>query len=110
MGMPANASSDKRPSKPDRDSGTPGRRPAQHAPRRGKLFHLLWPVTSYVVTNVPVTLFWLVFFVFTRTVVVGRRNVGQERNTLLLPNHQSMLDSFLVGLAAFYRERLPKPH
>src|SRR5437867_655213 len=102
MGVPANSSSDQRPSNTDRDAGTPGRRLAQHAPRRGKLFHLLWPVTSYVVTNVTVTLFWLVFFVFNRTVVIGRRNVGEERNTLLLSNHQSMLDSFSVRLAAFY--------
>src|SRR5256886_11327968 len=81
----------------------------QHAPRRGRLFHLFWPVTSYVVTNVTVTLFWLVFFVFNRTVVIGRRNVGEERNTLLLSNHQSMLDSFLVGLAAFYPTSWLKP-
>ena len=100
MGMPANT---------DRESGTPGRRQAQHAPRRGRLFHLFWPVTSYVVTNVTVTLFWLVFFVFNRTVVIGRRNVGEERNTLLLSNHQSMLDSFLVGLAAFYPASWLKP-
>src|SRR6266699_3253752 len=81
----------------------------QQAPRRGRLFHLFWPVTSYVVTNVTVTLFWLVFFVFNRTVVIGRRNVGEERNTLLLSNHQSMLDSFLVGLAAFYPTSWLKP-
>src|SRR5256885_11924233 len=81
----------------------------QHAPRRGRLFSLFWPVTSYVVTNVTVTLFWLVFFVFNRTVVIGRRNVGGERNTLLLSNHQSMLDSFLVGLAAFYPQSWLKP-
>src|SRR5436190_5807160 len=81
----------------------------QHAPRRGWLFHLFWPVTSYVVTNVTVTLFWLVFFVFNRTVVIGRRNVGEERNTLLVSNHQSMLDSFLVGLAAFYPASWLKP-
>ena len=49
-----------------------------------------------------VTLFWVLFFVFNRTVVIGRRNVGEERNTLLLSNHQSMLDSFLVGLGALY--------
>src|SRR5881396_987532 len=110
MGMPANSSSDKRPSNTDRDAGTPGRGLAQHAPRRGKLFHLLWPVTSYVVTNVTVTLFWLVFFVFNRTVVIGRRNVGEEPNTLLLSNHQSMLDSFLLGLAAFYPQSWLKPH
>src|SRR3989475_5526744 len=95
MGMPPNSSSDQRQ--------------AQHAPRRGRLFHLFWPVTSYVVTNVTVTLFWLVFFVFNRTVVIGRRNVGEERNTLLLSNHQSMLDSFLVGLAAFYPTSWLKP-
>jgi len=80
------------------------------APRRGRLFELLWPLTSYLVTNVTVTLFWLVFFVFNRTVVIGRRNVGEERNTLLLSNHQSMLDSFLIGLAAFYPQSWLKPH
>src|SRR5207247_1936275 len=110
MGMPADSSSDKRPSNTDTDSGTRRRRLAQHAPCRGKLFHLLWPVTSYVVTNVTVTLLWLVFFVFNRTMVIGRRNVGEEPNTLLLSNHQSMLDSFLVGLAAFYPQSCLKPH
>ncbi|OLD58720.1 MAG: hypothetical protein AUI33_17305 [Ignavibacteria bacterium 13_1_40CM_2_61_4] len=41
--------------------------------------------------------------------VIGRRNVGEERNTLLLSNHQSMLDSFLVGLGAFYPQSWLKP-
>jgi 1-acyl-sn-glycerol-3-phosphate acyltransferase len=73
------------------------------------LFKLLWPLTSYLVTNVTVTLFWLYFFVLNRTTVIGRRYVGEEPNTLLLSNHQSMLDSFLVGLAAFYPRSLLKP-
>src|SRR5437667_7172358 len=55
MGMPANASSEKPPSKSDRNSGTPGRTTGPLAPRRGRLFQLLWPITSYVVTNVTVT-------------------------------------------------------
>jgi 1-acyl-sn-glycerol-3-phosphate acyltransferase len=80
------------------------------APRRGNLFQLVWPITSYVVTNVTVTLLWLLFFVLNRTTVIGRRNVGKERNTLLLSNHQSMLDSFLVGLAAFYPQSWLRPH
>src|SRR5437879_10533834 len=100
MGMPANASAEKQPSQSGGDSGTPGRQPGLLAPHRGPLFQLLWPVTSYLVTNVTVTLFWVLFFVLNRTTVSGRRNVGEERNTLLLSNHQSMLDSFLVGLAA----------
>ena len=100
MGMPANSTSEK----------PPRRKPGLRAPRRGRLFQLLWPVTSYVVTNVTVTLFWLFFFVLNRTTVIGRRNIGAARNTLLLSNHQSMLDSFLVGLAAFYPQSWLKPH
>src|SRR3989442_13860028 len=84
-----------------RDSGAP--------PRRGRLFRLLWPVTSYLVTNLTVTVFWVLFFVLNRTRVFGRKNVGTEPNTLLLSNHQSMLDSFLVGLAAFYPRSLIQP-
>jgi len=61
----------------------------QQAPRRGRLFSLFWPVTSYVVTNVTVTLFWLVFFVFNRTVVIGRRNVGAAPRPARPPSHDS---------------------
>jgi 1-acyl-sn-glycerol-3-phosphate acyltransferase len=59
---------------------------------------------------VAVTLFWVLFFVLNRTTVISRRNVGEERNTLLLSNHQSMLDSFLVCLAAFYPQSWLRPH
>jgi len=93
-----------------RDSGTSRRKPGPLAPHRGRLFQLLWPVTSYLVTNVTVTLFWVLFFVLNRTTVIGRKNVGAERNTLLLSNHQSMLDSFLVGLGAFYPQSWLRPH
>ena len=85
-------------------------RRAGTAPRRGRLFRLLWPVTSYLVTNLTVTVFWVFFFVLNRTRVLGHENVGTERNTLLLCNHQSMLDSFLVGLGAFYPRSLIQPN
>lgn len=68
-----------------------------------------WPVTSYVVTNLTVTAFWFYFFVLNRTIVIGRRHVGHEPNTLLLANHQSMIDSFLVGIAAYYPASWVKP-
>jgi 1-acyl-sn-glycerol-3-phosphate acyltransferase len=67
-------------------------------------------VTSYLVTNITVTFFWVLFFVLNRTTVVGRNNVGSARNTLLLSNHQSMLDSFLVGLGVFYPQSWWRPH
>src|SRR5882672_9237196 len=83
---------------------------ATQAPRRGGLFRLLWPVTSYLVTNITVTFFSVLFFIFNRTTVLGRDNVGEQPNTLLLSNHQSMLDSFLVGLGAFFPQSWIKPH
>ncbi len=93
-----------------RPSRGAGRKPGPLAPPRGRLFQLLWPVTSYLVTNVTVTVLWVLFFVLNRTTVTGRNNVGAERNTLLLSNHQSMLDSFLVGLGAFYPQSWLRPH
>jgi len=70
----------------------------------------MWPVTSYLVTIVSVTVLWIFFFVLNRTVVQGRMHVGDARNTLLLANHQSMIDSFLIGLAAWYPRAILKPY
>ncbi len=75
----------------------PGRKPASATPST-----LLRRVSTYLVVNVT-TFLWLIFFkLFNRTTVIGRKHVGYERNTLLLSNHQSMIDSFPVGLFAFY--------
>lgn len=78
--------------------------------RRGKLSGLVWHVSSYLLTNITVTLFWFFLHVMNRTTVIGRENVGQDPNTLLLSNHQSMIDSFPVGMEAFYPRSLIKPH
>jgi len=75
----------------------------------GRIARALWPISSYFVTNLTVTLFWFYFFVLNRTTVVGRHHVGHHPNTLLLSNHQSMIDSFLVGLAAYYPASWLKP-
>jgi 1-acyl-sn-glycerol-3-phosphate acyltransferase len=93
------------PARPGRAQTDPG----QQAPRRSALFRLCLPVTAYLVTNVTVTVLWVLFFVLNRTSVRGREHVGEERNTLLLSNHQSMLDSFLVGLVAYYPRSWLKP-
>lgn len=99
-----NTSSDSYPSaNPRKRSASP------RVPERGKLFKFLQPVTTYLVTNISVTLFWLFFTLLNRTIITGRENVGDEPNTLLLSHHQSMIDSFLVGLAAFYPKSWTKP-
>ena len=71
---------------------------------------ILWSIISYLLTNITVTAFSFLFFVLNRTRVIGRRNVGHERNTLLISNHQSMIDSFIVGLAAFHPQSYLKPY
>ncbi len=78
--------------------------------QRSWLGNRLWPVLSYVVTNLTVSLFWVFFRVLNRTTVIGREHVGDRPNTILLSNHQTMIDSFLVGLLAFFPRSLVKPH
>ncbi len=73
---------------------------------RGWLFRLTWPVTHYVVTNLCVMLGLFLFRVLNRTTVIGKSNVPQAKNTLLLSNHQTMIDSFLVGGIAFFPRSL----
>ena len=79
------------------------------APRRGRLFKFFLPLTSYLVTNICVTVFWVYLFVLNRTRIIGRQNVGEAKNTLLLSNHQSMIDSFLVGIGAYFPQAWWKP-
>jgi 1-acyl-sn-glycerol-3-phosphate acyltransferase len=52
---------------------------------------------------------WPFFNIFNRTITFGRENVGEERNTVLLSNHQSMIDGFLVGGEVFFPKTLFKP-
>jgi 1-acyl-sn-glycerol-3-phosphate acyltransferase len=77
--------------------------------KRSWLSNLLWPVTHYLLTNLTVTVGYIFFRFFNRTTVSGRENVPKKANTLLLSNHQSMIDSFLVGLFAFYPRSIIRP-
>lgn len=81
------------------------------AEHRGRLFNFLWPFARYAFTNLTVTVLGIpLFFILNRTRVFGRDRVPQRRNTLLLSNHQSMIDSFLVGVCAYYPQSFIKPH
>jgi len=68
--------------------------------RPSRLARRFWPITSYLVTNLIVTFLWVFFVVLNRTIIQGKEHVGDARNTLLLSNHQSIIDSFLIGLTA----------
>lgn len=77
--------------------------------KRNRFFFTLWNVSHYLVTNLTVTIGFFFFHVLNRTTVIGRKNVPKKANTLVLSNHLSMIDSFLVGLCAFYPESIFKP-
>lgn len=76
---------------------------------RGPVFHFFWPLTSYLVTNLSALTAKLFFTLGNRTIVLGRENVGEDPNTVLLPNHQSMVDGFLVGALVLFPRSLLKP-
>ncbi len=76
---------------------------------RSQLFRLLWPVSHYLITNLFGTLSYIYFRVLNSTIVTGRENIPHQPGTLLLANHQSMIDSFLVGLCAYYPASLARP-
>ncbi len=77
--------------------------------KRSWLFRLTWPVTHYFVTNISVSLAYAFFHILNRTIVIGKKNVPRQANTLLLSNHQTMIDSFLVGTIAYYPISLIRP-
>jgi 1-acyl-sn-glycerol-3-phosphate acyltransferase len=78
--------------------------------RPGWFSNIIWHINSYFVTNFTVTLAWIFFHFFNRTTVIGRKNVGDDPNTLLLSNHQSMIDSMPLGIGAFFPKSWVRPY
>ncbi len=78
--------------------------------KSGWLENILWHITSYFVANITVTFAWIFFHVLNRTIVIGRKTVGREPNTILLSNHQSMIDSLPLGIAAYYPKSWIHPY
>jgi 1-acyl-sn-glycerol-3-phosphate acyltransferase len=76
---------------------------------RGPVFQFFWPFTSYIITSVSAGAAKFFFKVLNTTLVFGEENVGIEPNILLLPNHQTMIDGFLVGSLIFFPRSLLKP-
>lgn len=83
-----------------------GRYKADH---RGRVFNFFWPFTRWLITLATSTVGAILFFGLSRTEIIGRRNALRERNTLLLSNHQSLIDSFLIGFTAYYGAAIFRP-
>ena len=68
------------------------------------------PVTRWVITNLiaPPCVF-LFFGLLNRTRVYGRHRIPRAPNTLVLANHQSMIDSFPIAYFLFFPEKAFRP-
>ena len=67
------------------------------SPKQG----IAWPVTSYLITALISGLAWMCLFLLNRTEVYRARPLSPLcGNTLFVSNHQSTMDTLLVGLVA----------
>jgi len=76
---------------------------------KNRFLKTLEDIISYLLVISTITIAWILFRVLNRTKVYGLENIPFKKNLLLLPNHLTMIDSFLVGTTAFYPEVIIKP-
>ena len=81
----------------------------ERIPHRGALFHFFWPFTRYILTSISAAAAMVFFKLLNRTIVIGAENVKAEKNTVLLSNHQTMIDGFLVGPMVLFPKAVFNP-
>lgn len=77
--------------------------------KTGRLRRFYRSITLYLVTNITVFLAIIFLKLLNRTTVIGAENVPHRPNTLLLSNHQTMIDSFLVGGCSLFPDSVVHP-
>ncbi|MCD6500128.1 MAG: 1-acyl-sn-glycerol-3-phosphate acyltransferase [Deltaproteobacteria bacterium] len=75
-----------------------------------RIRNLLNAVAGYTITNLTSMAAFVLFRILNRTKTYGRNKVGQERNTLILANHRTMIDSYLIGHLTSWPWSLLKPY
>jgi len=66
-------------------------------------------IISYIWTIGTATIAWIFFRILNKTKIYGKENIPLQKNLLLLSNHLTMIDNFLVGTMAFYPGVIFKP-
>lgn len=64
---------------------------------------------AYFWNTIAATIARFLFYVLNRTKVVGRSNFLLRKNTLFVSNHQTLIDSFLIGTVVFWPILFLKP-
>lgn len=67
-------------------------------------------LSSYILINLTTSSSYIFFRILNRTRVYGRRRIGLERNTLILSNHQTMIDSYLLAHLSAWPGGVVFPH
>ncbi|MBN2724627.1 MAG: 1-acyl-sn-glycerol-3-phosphate acyltransferase [Deltaproteobacteria bacterium] len=72
-------------------------------------FSIIYKIISYFLIFFISFISWVYFFVLNRTEIKGGKNITHKKNTLYLSNHQTMIDSFLIGTAISFPALFLKP-
>ncbi|MDX1394617.1 MAG: lysophospholipid acyltransferase family protein [Gemmatimonadota bacterium] len=98
------------------DPGAPEKEPETGRPEepyrgelRGRFSRAIFPFATWLAAQLTIPFILTVFFLLNRTRVYGRSRIPMRPNTLLLSNHQSMIDSFLLVFVAFFPRELFEP-
>lgn len=59
-------------------------------------------IVSYLLTNLAATISWILFWILNRTKVTGKEHLVHRNNLLIVSNHRTLIDSFLVGTMFCY--------
>lgn len=54
-------------------------------------------ISQYLMINITSFIAFILYRILNHTRVYGRKNIGFDKNTLLLANHRTMIDSYLIG-------------
>lgn len=96
---------------PDTQEAGAGRKrpPPYRGEAAGPISRRIWPFATWLAAQATVPFILLFLFVLNRTRVYGRGRIPMRPNTLLLSNHQSMVDSFLLVFTAFFPREVVEP-
>ncbi|MFC1851715.1 lysophospholipid acyltransferase family protein [candidate division CSSED10-310 bacterium] len=73
------------------------------------LFKGVDSVLTYLWINLTAVVSLIFFKLLNRTEIIGRENIPDKTKVLLCSNHQTMIDSFLIGAFAFFPKVLIRP-
>jgi len=74
------------------------------------VIELITKLISYGWNILTGLVFWLFMHVLNRTTIIGRENLPKSKNRLIIANHLTMIDSWLISMACVWPQAIWKPY